>query len=112
MWNQVVLCFIQMMCYNVYIPLLTRQANDVEENPDPTTFDIIHPMRTVSADYMYMYSQGNEVADHLSHGSVHRRVSYNFSHVTCLRHGKFSSSALFKYFLGGFLNIEKGFLVF
>ena len=47
MWNQVVFWFTQMMCYNVYIPLLTRQANDVEENPDPTIFD---PMRTVSAD--------------------------------------------------------------
>ena len=33
-----------------------RQANDVEENPGPTIFDVINPMRTVSADY----SQGNE----------------------------------------------------
>jgi len=33
-----------------------RQANDVEENPGPTIFDFIGPMRTVSADY----SQGNE----------------------------------------------------
>ena len=33
-----------------------RQANDVEENPGPTIFDVIYPMRTVSADY----SQGNE----------------------------------------------------
>ena len=40
----------------VYIPLLIRQANDVEENPGPTIFDIIDPVRTVSADY----SQGNE----------------------------------------------------
>ena len=56
MWNQVVFWFTQMMCYNVYIPLLIRQANDVEENPGPTIFDIIDPMTTVSADY----SQGNE----------------------------------------------------
>ena len=56
MWNQVMFWFTQMMCYNVYIPLLIRQANDVEENPGPTIFDIIDPMRTVSADY----SQGNE----------------------------------------------------
>ena len=48
--------FTQMMCYNVYIALLIRQANDVEENPGPTIFDIIDLMRTVSADY----SQGNE----------------------------------------------------
>ena len=45
-----------MMCYNVYIPLLIRQANDVEENPGPTIFDIIDPTTTVSADS----SQGNE----------------------------------------------------
>ena len=58
MWNQVVFWFTQMMCYNVYIPLLIRQANDVEENLGPTCtiFDIIDPMTTVSADY----SQGNE----------------------------------------------------
>ena len=45
-----------MMCYNVHIPLLIRQANDVEENPGPTIFDIIDPSTTVSADS----SQGNE----------------------------------------------------
>ncbi|KAK2554154.1 hypothetical protein P5673_024509 [Acropora cervicornis] len=33
-----------------------EKANDVEENPGPTIFDITDPMRTVSADY----SQGNE----------------------------------------------------
>ena len=48
--------FTQMMCYNVYIPLLIRQANDVEENPGPTVFDINYPTTTVSADS----SQGNE----------------------------------------------------
>ena len=31
MRNQVMFWFTQMMCYNVYIPLLIRQANDVEE---------------------------------------------------------------------------------
>lgn len=51
MWNEVMLWFTQMMYYNVYIPLLIRQANDVEENPGPAIFDIINPMRTVSADY-------------------------------------------------------------
>ena len=56
MLNQVMFWFTQMMCYNVYIPLLIRQANDVEENPGRTIFDIIDPMITVSADY----SQGNE----------------------------------------------------
>ena len=56
LWNEVLFWFTQMMCYNVYIPLLIRQANDVEENPGPTTFDIIDPTTTVSADS----SQGNE----------------------------------------------------
>ena len=55
-WNEVMFWFTRMICYNVYIPLLMRQANDVEENPGPTIFDVINPMRTVSADY----SQGNE----------------------------------------------------
>ena len=44
MLNQVMFWFTQMMCYNVYIPLLIRQANDVEENPGSTIFDIIDPM--------------------------------------------------------------------
>ena len=48
MLNQVMFWFIQMMCYNVCIPLLIRQANDVEENPGPTIFDIIDPMIIVS----------------------------------------------------------------
>ena len=39
-----------------YIPLLIRQANDVEENPGPTIFDVIDPTRTICADH----SQGNE----------------------------------------------------
>ena len=47
--NEVMFWFTQMMCYNVYIPLLIRQANDVEENPGPTIFDIIDPTTTVSA---------------------------------------------------------------
>lgn len=42
--------------YNIYIPLIIRQANDVEENPGPTIFDAIDPATTVCADY----SQGNE----------------------------------------------------
>ena len=34
--NEVMFWFTQMMCYNVYnIPMLIRQANDVEENPGP-----------------------------------------------------------------------------
>ena len=54
--NEVLFWFTQIMYYNVYIPLLIRQANDVEENPGPTIFDIIDSTRTLCADY----SQGNE----------------------------------------------------
>ena len=54
-------------------------------------------------------------ADHLIDGSVHRCITYNFSQ------GKFSTNAPFKFFFlgggggggaGGFLGIEKDFLVF
>ena len=54
--NEVMFWFTETLCYNVYIPLLIRQANDVEENPGPPIFDIIDPTTTVSADF----SQGNE----------------------------------------------------
>ena len=54
--NEVMFWFTQMMCYHVYIPLLIRQANDVEENPGPTIFDIIDPRTIVSADS----SEGSE----------------------------------------------------
>ena len=55
LWSEVMFWFTQMMCYNVNVPLLIRQANDVEENPGPTIYDIIDPTTTVSADF----SQGN-----------------------------------------------------
>ena len=56
LWNEVIVWFTQMMFYNIYIPSLIRQANDVEENPGPTIYDIIDPTTAVSADS----SQGNE----------------------------------------------------
>ncbi|CAH3165380.1 unnamed protein product [Pocillopora meandrina] len=56
MWNDVMFWFSQMIFYNAYIPLLIRQANDVQENPGSTKFDVIDPTRTICADY----SQGNE----------------------------------------------------
>ena len=56
MWNDVMFWFSKMIFYNAYIPLLLRQAIDVEENPGPTIFDVIDPTRTICADY----SQGNE----------------------------------------------------
>ena len=64
--NEVLFWFAQMMCYNVYIPLLIRQANDVEENPGPTIFDIIDPTTTVSADS----SQGSETIFGVNAGKI------------------------------------------
>ena len=49
LWNEVMVWFTQMMCYNVYIPLPIRRANDLEENPGPELFGIIDPTTTVSA---------------------------------------------------------------
>lgn len=56
MRNEVKFWFTQMTFYNIYIPLIIRQANDVEENLGPAIFVIIDPTATVSADF----SQGNE----------------------------------------------------
>ena len=47
----------RMTFYNICVPLIIRQANDVEENPGPTIFEVIDSTRTVCADY----NQGNEV---------------------------------------------------
>ena len=49
MWNDMMFWFLQMIFYNAYIPLLIRQANDVEENPGPTIFDFI------DATYIHTY---------------------------------------------------------
>ena len=48
------LMFMMVFC-NAYIPLLIRQANDVEENPGPPIFDVIDPTRTICVDH----SQGD-----------------------------------------------------
>ena len=34
--SQVIMSFTQMSCYNVYVPLLLKMSNDVEENAGPT----------------------------------------------------------------------------
>ena len=54
MWNEVKFWFTQMTLYNICIPLI---ANDVEEDPGPTIFEVIDSTRTVCA----YYNQGNEV---------------------------------------------------
>ena len=44
-----------MSCYNVYVPLLLRMGNTVEENPGPTIYDVVDSNKTICADF----SQGN-----------------------------------------------------
>ena len=47
----------EMMCYNVYVPLLLRLSNYVKENPGPTfIYEIVNSNNTVCADF----SQGNQ----------------------------------------------------
>ena len=41
--------------YIVYVALLLRMANDVDEKPGPTVYDIVEPSQTICADF----SQGN-----------------------------------------------------
>ena len=43
-----------LICYIVYVALLLRMANVVEDNPEPTLFDIIYPSETICA----VFSQG------------------------------------------------------
>ena len=76
--NEVMFWFTQMMCYNVYIPLLIRQANDVEENPGSTIFDIIDPTTFVSADS----SQGNEAIFGVNAGK--QCVAMSLMHLSML----------------------------
>ena len=49
--SQVIVLFTQMSCYNVYVPLLLRMANDVEVNPGPTVYDVVDPSKTICADF-------------------------------------------------------------
>ncbi len=47
-----------MVCYHVYVPLLLRLSNDVEENPGPVNInEIVDRTHTVHADF----GQGNEL---------------------------------------------------
>ena len=48
--SQVIMSFTQMLCYNVYVPLLLRMSNDVEENPGPTIYGVVDPSKTICAD--------------------------------------------------------------
>ena len=51
----IIMLSFEMMCYNVYVPLLLRLSNDVEENPGPTIYEIVNTNNTVCADF----DQGN-----------------------------------------------------
>ena len=48
--------YAQIVCHDVYVPLLFRLSNDVEENPGPINVnEIVDPTFTVCADF----NQGN-----------------------------------------------------
>ena len=53
-----------------------RQANDVEENPGPTIFDIIDPTITVSADSSFVMSETELKAKILIAFETEIRVSF------------------------------------
>ena len=53
------------------------------------------------------HNQGK--ADHLSHDSVHCLLTHNFRQETSLRHGKFSTSALFNFIFIFFFIFGSGF---
>ncbi|XP_028418619.1 uncharacterized protein LOC114544075 [Dendronephthya gigantea] len=57
--SELCLWYVQMIYYNnVYVPLLLRLSNDVEENPGPRTInDIVDPACTIHADF----NQGNDL---------------------------------------------------
>lgn len=48
--SQLIVLFTKMSGYIVYVPLLLRIANDVEDNPGPTVYDVVDPIKTVCAD--------------------------------------------------------------
>jgi hypothetical protein len=56
--NEVCTWYAQMVCYHVYVALLLRLSNDVEENPGPVNINkIVDPTHTVIADF----NQGTEL---------------------------------------------------
>ena len=56
--NEVCMWYAQMVCYHVYVPLLLRLSNDVEENPGPVNInEVVDRSHTVHADF----HQGNEL---------------------------------------------------
>ena len=60
--NEVFMWYAQIVCYNVYVPLLLRLSNDVEQNPGPTNVnEIVDPTFTVCADFIKAMHQCLEV---------------------------------------------------
>ena len=52
----VIMLSFEMVSYNVFVPLLLRLSNDVEENPSTTIFEIMNSNNTVYAEF----SQGSQ----------------------------------------------------
>ena len=70
-----------MMCYNVYMPLLLRLSNDVEENRGPSIFEIANPNNTVCADF----SQGNLIKFSENAGKQCMAMSFFFNIIFCVK---------------------------
>ena len=58
--NEISMCYAQIACYHVYVPLLLRLSNDVEENPGPRSIDeVVDPSTHIAphtqptANHMY-----------------------------------------------------------
>ena len=70
--------YIQVINNHVYVPLLLRLANDVEENPGPKTInDVVDPTYTVNADF----NQGNELkmrAQHITFSKAIKAITVRF----------------------------------
>ena len=50
-FKELTISFTQIFSQLVYVPLLLRTANDVEENPGPTVYDVVDPSQTICADF-------------------------------------------------------------
>ena len=50
-FKELTISFTQIFSQLMYVPLLLRIANDVEENPVPTVYDVVDPSQTICADF-------------------------------------------------------------
>ena len=107
--------FKQMMCYHVYVPLLLRLSNDVEENPGPTIHEVVSSNNTVCAEF----SQGNRVkfGDNAEKQCVAMSLTaiiFRYVEATCnwsksdLNNISFHCNSLYKFIKG---SVQKDFLL-